>query len=397
MLTFAPVAIEREFPGARGPRRRRIQAFAAGVANGALVLSIPLVVWSQQKKQAFSPSPDWRPTFAVSGARYAGTAACESCHKAQASRHAHTGMRGAATTPADCDILRENPVLAFQSGPYAYRIERKGEESQYSVSDGRQTIASPIRWCFGKGEAGQTYILERNGTFHESRVSYFLAVKGLDFTLGAPAKVPASLEEAFGRRMADDDARDCFACHNTAAVSEKRLQVTKMTPGVTCEGCHGAGGDHVSAIEAGRLKDAHVFNPGTLDTEEMSNFCGACHRTWSTVMLMGVQGVGNVRFQPYRIAGSRCYDTEDRRIRCAACHDVHQDRERDPAAYDEKCAACHGPARTESPPGKRAKACPTGKPSCVSCHMPRFELPGSHFNFTDHHIRVVRRGDPYPG
>jgi hypothetical protein len=32
----------------------------------------------------------------------------------------------------------------------------------------------------------------------------------------------------------------------------------------------------------------------------------------------------------------------------------------------------------------------------VSCHMPTVELPGAHFKFTDHRIRIVRPGQPYP-
>jgi hypothetical protein len=28
--------------------------------------------------------------------------------------------------------------------------------------------------------------------------------------------------------------------------------------------------------------------------------------------------------------------------------------------------------------------------------MPKIELPGAHFNFTDHRIRIVREGAPYP-
>jgi hypothetical protein len=28
--------------------------------------------------------------------------------------------------------------------------------------------------------------------------------------------------------------------------------------------------------------------------------------------------------------------------------------------------------------------------------MPRYEIPGSHFDSTDHMIRVVRAGEPYP-
>jgi len=28
--------------------------------------------------------------------------------------------------------------------------------------------------------------------------------------------------------------------------------------------------------------------------------------------------------------------------------------------------------------------------NCVSCHMPKYELPQTHASFTDHDIRVVR-------
>jgi formate-dependent nitrite reductase cytochrome c552 subunit len=42
------------------------------------------------------------------------------------------------------------------------------------------------------------------------------------------------------------------------------------------------------------------------------------------------------------------------------------------------------------------KACPIAKANCVSCHMPKVELPNGLITFTDHQIRVVRPGDPYP-
>jgi formate-dependent nitrite reductase cytochrome c552 subunit len=33
---------------------------------------------------------------------------------------------------------------------------------------------------------------------------------------------------------------------------------------------------------------------------------------------------------------------------------------------------------------------------CVTCHMPKLELPGAHFAFTDHYIRIVQPNIPYP-
>jgi hypothetical protein len=28
--------------------------------------------------------------------------------------------------------------------------------------------------------------------------------------------------------------------------------------------------------------------------------------------------------------------------------------------------------------------------------MPKVEIPGAHFKFTDHRIRIARPGEPYP-
>jgi formate-dependent nitrite reductase cytochrome c552 subunit len=36
------------------------------------------------------------------------------------------------------------------------------------------------------------------------------------------------------------------------------------------------------------------------------------------------------------------------------------------------------------------------KANCVTCHMPKIELPGAHARFTDHQIRIARAGEPYP-
>lgn len=114
-------------------------------------------------------------------------------------------------------------------------------------------------------------------------------------------------------------------------------------------------------------------------------------------MLMGLKGVGNVRFQPYRLHLSKCYDPEDRRITCTSCHNPHQELATGVAAYDAKCLACHQTkAAANTAPQAKAVACKVGTEKCASCHMPKYELPGAHFKFTDHLIRVVKPQAPYP-
>jgi hypothetical protein len=227
------------------------------------------------------------------------------------------------------------------------------------------TLRFRVAWSFGEGATGQTWLFQRDGVWQESRVSYFSRVKSLDLTIGQ--QPPHTLDEAAGRPVPEAEARRCFGCHATGEI-----------PAIQCGHCHGATEQHLknSAAVPARL--------GRLSTEEISDFCGQCHRTWSQISIGGPRGVQNVRFQPYRLANSRCYDAADARIRCTACHNPHQPLETNLVAYDAKCQACHA-----------ASAHTQGKKDCVTCHMPRVELPGAHSAFTDHRIRVVR-GSEYP-
>jgi hypothetical protein len=160
-----------------------------------------------------------------------------------------------------------------------------------------------------------------------------------------------------------------------------------MTEGVQCERCHGASEAHLR-------RTSPMPKLGTFTTEEMSDFCGQCHRTWSQIAMNGPRGILNVRFQPYRLGNSKCYDVADNRIRCTACHNPHRDLELSARAYDVKCVACHS-RKAPSTKGS-SHICRVGTKDCVTCHMPRLDLPGAHKKFTDHMIRIVKAGELYP-
>jgi len=306
-------------------------------------------------------------------------------------------MARALETVAKSQILREHPQLEFRQGPYSYKITRNGERSIYTVSDGKETLTLPVAWAFGLGSAGQTYVYQWNGVWYESRVSFYRAIGGLDLSMGAASLQPKTLEEAAGRRMSVRDATDCFGCHATNAVHEGKVQTDRLTPGVSCERCHGPAEKHANAAQTGDVQNAGMSKLGKLTTEEMSDFCGQCHRTWSQIATDGPHDVNNVRFQPYRLTNSKCYDSADLRIRCTACHDPHHEVERTPALYDARCLACHAAGQRASAGARRTKPCPKAGKDCVTCHMPKYEIPGSHNLFSDHQIRVVKPAEPYPG
>lgn len=315
---------------------------------------------------------------------------CGTCHPAQAKPHPETSMAHALELTSECAILQDHAVLTFKTGPYSYRIERKGRESIYSVSDSQETFSVPILWAFGLGSVGQTYVYEKDGELYQSRVSYYREIDGLDFTLAAQNSKPANLTQAAGLLMSHDERLQCFGCHATNAVQNRQLILDKQIPGVQCERCHGSTENHLEGLKRGDSKLAHMNTLRTLSTEQTSNFCGQCHRTWEEIAASGRLGVLNVRFQPYRLTNSKCYDPDDKRISCTACHDPHQEINTVDASYDGKCLACHGGGKPS------AHACKTATSNCVSCHMPKIEIPGSHHKFSDHEIRIVRANAPYP-
>jgi Cytochrome c554 and c-prime len=372
------------------------------------------VSWASTSSDEAAPQTAvrWHPRRVPAGTEFVGDQVCAECHKNKVTTHAQSAMGMAMELVSNSLVLTQNTAMTFRNGPYAYEIKRKGEQSVYTVTDGKDMISVPILYAFGQGKAGQTYLLQYDGSFYESLVSYYKEVGGLDFTIGAPRGVPASLEKALGRRLPANETGSCFSCHSTGALSGGQLHLDKAAPGIRCEGCHGPGLQHVTATRAGEPGAKLIFNPGRLSGDELAqDFCGACHRGTDEFNMLKSMAINNVRFQPYRIFHSKCY-SDDRRISCTACHNPHEPLKRDVASYDSKCTACHAvkakagfaaakpaaqssPAQASAAPGSNV-SCPVGTKDCVTCHMPKIGPPAAHFKFTDHYIRVVKSGEVYP-
>ena len=361
---------------------------------------------------AVRPDPflHFRPRIEMPGQEFTGRDVCSGCHAQKA--RSHNAMEHALLKPEASAVLSSHPRMTFAFGKYSYEISYAAGQTFFRVTDGENTITEPILYAFGNGDVAQTYVLQHNGKLYEGRVSYYSRIDRLDWTIGDFQNSTPTLEEAFGRDINSDEARNCFSCHGTAAVVDNKLSLDRLMPGVSCEACHGPGATHVAAMRIGNGDATFIFNPKKLNPDTLSQqFCGACHRSADTVGMMPNLGdINNVRFQPYRMASSRGHNTSDPHFACTACHDPHLDLNRDATVYDANCTSCHsvhgiaiGVANQSSKSsGKRSassdlgRVCPVGKDRCVSCHMPKVELPGAHFRFTDHRIRIARPGERYP-
>ncbi len=350
----------------------------------------------------------WWPTKSPASTKgYVGSDVCAECHSAIGSTQSESEMAkaafrlsgGAAGQPASGD---------FESGSYTYRFIANNTPPGYSLevtSNGR-SISYPIAWTMGVGVHGQTYLLDENGGLYEGKVSSFSFIHRIGLTPGHTPAEEGSLENAAGMPLKAGEAVRCFACHTTASSANSTLNTADAVPGVHCEACHGPGLDHVNAIFARQIGQARraIFNPASLTPTSTIDFCGACHRTTMDVIMNEPEpGAYTIRFQPYRLEESRCWQTtKDARLACTQCHDPHAPLVRDAHFYDQKCLSCHSPgkdARHDTTSGAwaaTAKICPRATANCVNCHMPKTYVPEMHSAFVDHFIRIVRPGKPVP-
>jgi hypothetical protein len=345
-------------------------------------------------------SPGWWPTKGTAArSDFVGTAACAKCHEKQATTYIATPMAQASAPATYSQILQAEDPFVAERPPYRYELSRTTGAVNYTVTDGPHSLSTAVFWAFGLGRKGQTYVYQRNAAFFESRLSFYHALQGLDLTTGHNAATPDDLEPALGRRMDADETRRCFACHTTASTTSNRFDLTHLTPGITCEACHGPGARHADAMHSGKIAEGRraILNPSHLNPVASVDFCGACHRTWADVLQAGFTGVINARFQPYRLENSRCWRKGDARLTCTACHNPHEQLALDPTQYDEKCLSCHVVGTNAKPTREHpGAACPVGTNNCVTCHMPQIDLPTMHAPFTDHRIRIVKPSAPYP-
>ncbi len=349
-------------------------------------------------------APGWWPTKGSEPRQhYVGSAACAGCHAHTVQSQKTTQMANASAraTPAAFAQSGITGPLTFTVGDYRYEVSQNADSSVYSASDGTHSISTPLGWVFGNGHFGFTYVYEQKGTFYESNLSYYPLIKGLDFTPGHIRSAPAGLSDALGVPQTLDSVRMCFDCHASAATTSNHFDPVQSIAGITCESCHGPGAQHVATMtlanDNGNQTSTFALNPASLGPSDSVDFCGACHRTRGDILQVGLRGLATIRFPAYRLQDSRCWGSDgDARITCVACHDPHRPLVEDAASYDKNCLACHALAGASTAAKDRpAPACTVARNLCVTCHMPKYEIPGLHGIFTDHKIAVRPKGEPF--
>jgi hypothetical protein len=342
----------------------------------------------------------WWPTKQVpDDSQFAGKQACAGCHGDIVRTQSTTQMAQTMMPASNSPILATHIGGIFSFGSYHYAVSKAANAFELKVSDGAQERTDVLKWAFGSGTLAQSYVFWRNDHLYESRFNYFATLHGFDRTPGRLQGTPVSLDMAEGRKMEEFEVRKCYACHSTALTTAEPLSAVQFHPGITCEGCHGPGRDHIAiAKSAANSDELRIVNPARFTPIKSVDFCGACHGTPKDVELMGMVGKITVRFPAYRLEKSRCWGTAgDQGLTCFACHDPHRPLQQEPAGYDAACLRCHANGKSGGAHANALQsACPVSTSRCTTCHMPKFSVAGMHYDFTDHDIRIVKANAPFP-
>jgi tetratricopeptide (TPR) repeat protein len=345
---------------------------------------------------------------------YVGEIRCEQCHtsifrESLASRHTQTYYRGSQLAALP---LPDHPLIDPDDPKVTHTFRKRNGEFREETRVGDQVFDAVIDYAFGTADRYFTTV-SRNaaGDYLVSRLSYYETPEGKGWDRSALDPTHPTREHAVAFQGKAIGVRDglakCLYCHVTnPRTGHDAIGPETADRAIGCERCHGPGGNHLLAVQAG-FPDLAIVNPSRASPSLVSKKqCLDCHILSSEFDESDPENPGWVRSQGIGWLRSRCNTESAGAFGCVTCHDPHQHaRAMSTAEYDSKCLMCHSarlekPAKPVAASGARvisrpeSRSCPVNaSQGCIACHMPAVRLDSLHMNLTDHNIRVIRKKD----
>ena len=346
---------------------------------------------------------------------FAGEASCVSCHREES--RSHEKSRHARTFHHDRGLLAlpipDRPLTDPDDPKVTHAFRRDNERVKVETRAGDKVYQLIVDYAFGVSDRYVTMIgRDDERSYRVSRLSSYHGSDGVAWGRTAIAVSDSNAAESVrGDPIAvRDGVVRCLYCHVTNPRDfrdpppETGVGPDVKDSGIGCERCHGPGGNHLKAIQAG-FSDNSIVNPGIRGARSIGELCADCH---VVDQIADIQRAPDepayVRSPGLTLTFSRCFSESDDGMSCLTCHDAHRDDRQPPSFYEAKCLACHAsqavaPEPRAAAPGgstlagrKQASACPVSPAkNCLECHMPSVPVADLPMGLTDHYIRVRDR------
>jgi hypothetical protein len=333
--------------------------------------------------------------------KYAGDAACLTCHRDQSTSYVHTSHH-LTSQPANKDailgsfgegsnvLMIADPATAGDNPGLFFKMEAKENGFYQTAVAGwpgqLQTRSERMDVVIGSGVRGQSYLYWHGDRLYELPVSYW---SDAGRWVNSPGYKYGTMN--FSRAVTPR----CLECHATYIEARSLDPLTNqydkasLVIGIFCERCHGPGAGHIALHQAkmsapGPPGDT-IVNPAKFSRDRQVDLCALCHNGIRSEELVPAfsylpgKPLDNY-LQPSEreiaahpdvhgnqvglLERSRCYLSSPK-MSCSTCHDVHRP-ERPAAAYSDRCLTCH-----------QVESCGMSKTmghkiaeNCIDCHMP---------------------------
>ena len=318
---------------------------------------------------------------------FAGSAACQRCHREQWDAWRSTGMANMLRPVEAGRVMGDFVRLGEYREDGAIAAKGSHSEGKFFVDlrrrDGR-TDRFPVDYTIGS-KWQQAYATKApNGELHVLPLQFNrLTSTWINYwRMIDPPNSPRSESGDFHRlREVTSYQKNCAACH-TSQSSEKGF----LEPGVNCEMCHGPGAAHAKG-EPARWSFPKVNHRDYVEV------CAQCHaqsavrepqgfppryqrRPYSEFSRKAFYRDGRFRETTFIVEAferSACFQKGE--AHCGHCHNPHpRDAGRNPTSLkfapdsDQMCLQCH-PNRYQEESHTRHTAGEASR--CVNCHMPK--------------------------
>ncbi len=205
----------------------------------------------------------------------------------------------------------------------------------------------------------------------------------------------------------------CFDCHVSQLATNYDLETdtyrtTWREAGISCESCHGPGGEHIQAMEAGvkghTSKDIKIIRTLEFGHPQMNDMCATCH---AKLVPLSTDFVAGDRFYDHfdlltlehpdfypdgRDLGENYTFTswsmspclKSGKLDCSQCHTPSGRPKYEGKLVNQSCVPCHESIVKDSAAHSHHKADGPGD-SCIACHMPMSQFAA--MMRTDHSMR----------